>query len=171
TVGGVCPAPFDLVWDSLDDNAIPKNPEWGWQISHPGQFPDAELQCDNLRDRYQFDGYPEEIGMISTGLCSTQPLRLDNNVVDICAGFGRPGIFNYHGHVNWPYPATYEGKIFWEEKSAPGQDDEYSLNLLTPGGAGATDKNHIIDGQRTIHLEFDSDETIDHFHTAWWEGF
>src|SRR5205814_2013972 len=38
------PAPFDLVWVNEDDNGIPLNAKWGWQITHPGALPDPN-QC------------------------------------------------------------------------------------------------------------------------------
>jgi hypothetical protein len=70
------------------------------------------------------------------------------------------------GHSNW-FPATYRGRLYWESHSCSwGCDDDYSLNLYTEG-RGSLQGN----GRGEIHIEFDSDETIDHFRTSWWSGF
>ena len=38
------PLPFDLVWTNEDDNGIPLNAKWGWQVTHAGAVPDP-TQC------------------------------------------------------------------------------------------------------------------------------
>ena len=68
-------------------------------------------------------------------------------------------------HVNW-FPATYEGTIFWDGHSAPGTDDDYNFRLQRADKAGLT-----VGDARGLQLEFDADETIDHFHTPWWNDF
>ena len=72
-------------------------------------------------------------------------------------------------HVNW-FAATYEGPIFWESHSNPAADDDYNLRLQPPDQAGLT-KADVGALGGSLLLEFDSDETIDHFHTPWWESF
>jgi hypothetical protein len=68
-------------------------------------------------------------------------------------------------------PVTCEGYIRWSSKSAPEPfgDDDYNFYLFTPAGAGASRRTDGNDGG--IQVEFDSDETIDHFHTTWWDQF
>jgi hypothetical protein len=63
-------------------------------------------------------------------------------------------------------PATWTGPITWDGHSSPGTDDDYNVNLTPPNGAGLT-----ASSGGTIHSEFDSDETIDHFNTPWWKSF
>ena len=155
-------APFDLVGDTLDDNGIPMNPEWGWQIAHPGTVPNFDelvpgtFTLDELR-RGVVDRHP---------LCTNQAPTLDyargwNQVWSV---LGEPNS-KLNGHLNW-MPATYEGKIFWEAHSSPGSDDDYNLRLDTADQPGQT----TADGGK-MAIEFDSDETIDHFHTPWWNSF
>jgi len=146
-------APFDLVWDAVDDNGIPKNPEWGWQVAHPGPAPDPDTICR---------GEP-----LTSPPCTTQAPSIDvptgwnafwcNNFVEVPPA-------RIHGHVNW-MPATYEGKIYWDSHSSPGADDDYNLMLQTEGLPGQTQANN-----GRLKIEFDSDETIDHFHTPIWEA-
>lgn len=68
---------------------------------------------------------------------------------------------------------TYEGPIRWEGHSgikATGPptfddiatDDDYNIDLVPPDRAG------FVQGDERIHMEFDSDETIDHFRTPFW---
>jgi hypothetical protein len=44
-------------------------------------------------------------------------------------------------------------------------DDDYNFKLYTPNNAGLTT------ARDNIECEFDSDETIDHFDTPWWNSF
>src|SRR5207249_4949649 len=83
-------------------------------------------------------------------------------------------LYGVSGHANWS-PATYVGRITWETHSYPCDtlsgisslscDDDYNFNLYTPGNAGVTTTRD------NIRCEFDSDETIDHFNTPWWNSF
>ena len=63
-------------------------------------------------------------------------------------------------------PGTWEGSITWDGHSSPGTDDDYNINLVPPDGRGLT-----VSSDGSIHSEFDSDETIDHFRTPWWTSF
>jgi len=133
-------APFDLVATEFDSNGLMLNPKWGEQVN---------------------SGNPPGTGLCGQPWlppCTTQAPSIDKAA--ICAGSGLLG-----GHGNWA-AATYEGLLVWENHSAPGQDDDYSLNLHTPERAGAT-----VDRPESVHIEFDSDETIDHFRTPWWSAF
>ncbi len=149
------PAPFDLVWSptTTDANGFPLNPKWGWQHDHPGSFPNADTQCFSLP------------GNFSNPKCTTQSPSIDDpsgwNAV-WCAEGAQHSI---HGHVNW-MPATWQGAVFWDSHSAPGTDDDYNINIVPPSGEGLT-----VSSGGHIHSEFDSDETIDHFHTPWWNSF
>jgi hypothetical protein len=146
-------APFDLVWQQVDANGFPLNATWAWQRDHPGSLPNADTQCFPLS------------GVFSNRQCSTQSPSLDEPDgwnATWCAVGAQHSI---HGHVNW-MPTTWEGPIAWDGHSSPGTDDDYNINVTPPNQDGLTVSN---DGQ--IHCEFDSDETIDHFRTAWWRSF
>src|SRR5262249_27557430 len=142
---------------------IPKNPRWGWQVNHPGSLPDPSKLCN---------GFPLSGDRVSLGSppCTTQAPTVDApsgwNAIWCNAG-GHSGRLN--GHLNW-MPATYEGLLFWEDHSTPGTDDDYNFRLMPAGQAGLVQANlnHPYPG---LELEFDSDETIDHFHTPWWTSF
>ncbi len=73
----------------------------------------------------------------------------------------------FPGHWNW-FPVTLEGPISWHSHSAPGTDDDYTIKFFPQDNAGFTTSTA---GQGFIELEFDSDETIDHFSTPWWQSF
>jgi hypothetical protein len=172
---GLCPAPFDLVSTRVDDNGILLNPVWGQQVAQPGTFPNAEAQCAGFptlptADQITFGSPP----------CTTQAGDVthdfaahDNGVyafscTTALVGDVRPphDFSQYHGHVNW-YPATYEGLLHWESHSnSVYNDDDYGLDLTTPGGAGRT-----IQDTAGLHIEFVAGETINHFHTPWWSAF
>jgi len=68
----------------------------------------------------------------------------------------------YGPHANFG-GATYRGVIAWDEHSS--NDDDYNFLLWPFGNAGFTASN-----PNGLVLEFDSDETIDHFHTSWWNA-
>jgi len=146
-------APFDLVWTATDASGLPLNPQWAWQREHPGSLPNADTQCFPLP------------GIFSNPKCTTQSPSIDNptgwNAVWCAAGAQH----SIHGHVNW-MPAIWQGKVFWESHSAPGTDDDYNINVVPPSGEGLT-----VSSEGHIHSEFDSDETIDHFRTPWWNSF
>jgi hypothetical protein len=152
--GGAVPnnaAPFDLVWDSVDPNDIPLNPRWGAQASGHEQFPNPATDC------------PHGFGPP----CTNQGTSVDtpeNFNAALCATEGN----DIHGHVNW-MPATYTGSISWVDHQDWTQlgDDDYNMLLDTPGNAGVTAGN----GSKQLELEYDSDETIDHFSTSWWSAF
>lgn len=150
-------SPMDLISDNgFDDNLFPLNPDWAYfaQTGHP---PDADQLCQ---------------GFTGSLPCTTDPVTYDNAGVDTLAyafcPFGRSPYFgSFHGHINWE-PATYQGNLVWEGKADEFTDDDYSFDLLTVGGHGVTAGN----SPGAIHIEFDSDETVDHFDSSpWWAHF
>jgi len=76
-----------------------------------------------------------------------------------------------HGHVNW-LPATYTGAIQWWNFAA---DFDYNFALLPGDYQGLTKYNmELTNGNpalRFIEPEFDSNETVARFTTAWWTKF
>jgi hypothetical protein len=191
-------SPMDLIPDhGFDDNLFPFDPDWAYTnecratpSSCPaGSIPDANKLCNEFHapGESTFKGNPippgeaSASGYLGSPPCTRQSLTLDGpgsvgglgffgGLIPSSAVFacpeGREPAASFHGHVNWE-PATYEGTLEWEAHSKPGTDDDYSLNLLTDGGAGATQSDPT-----GLHIEFDSDETIDHFDSnQWWKEF
>jgi len=158
--------------NGFDDNLFPFNPDWAYFV-RTGHPPDPGPECDEFPNTRPSDwGAGGSIFGMSVPLpCTTQQVTTDEAGRHVSAYFcdmGRepPGYF--HGHANWE-PATYEGKLEWFEHSSPGSDDDYSLDLHPFNRDGVTAANN---GGNAIHIEFDSDETIDHFDSSlWWHGF
>jgi hypothetical protein len=170
TIVGSPLAPFDLVanadttahldhfrniysgsWFStrrVDDNGLPLNPKWGGQLTPGGVPPDPRL-CPPGRG-IKDDNDP------GSSSCSHQFTYL--NDAHLCGP-----------HINW-FPATYSGTIFWDEHSCPfvsshPDDNDYTVNVTRDDQAGFSAT------RSEIHCEFDSNETIDHFDSPWWNQF
>lgn len=158
--------------NGFDDNLFPFNPDWAYFV-RTGHPPDPGPECDEFPNTRPSDwgAGGSMFGMSVPVPCTTQQVTTDEAGRHVSAYFcdmGRepPGYF--HGHANWE-PATYEGKLEWFEHSSPGSDDDYSLDLHPFNRDGVTAANN---GGDAIHIEFDSDETIDHFDSSlWWHGF
>jgi hypothetical protein len=159
---------MDLVPSGYDQNGIFYQPRWKWQIMNPGQYPVVQDLCH---------GFPFDANAIFLQTCTTQQLFVDYawTCMNACIS-GR-----YPGHINW-CPATYEGTIYWDKHSPSYADDDYNFGLVpSVEGAGFTRSNRDYLGLNpgALHLEFDSDETIDQFwrwrffagSTSWWHQF
>jgi hypothetical protein len=91
--------------------------------------------------------------------CTTQVTWIDRNRGKCPSGA-------LGGHANWGL-ATYEGRIFWDNHSHYLQDDDYNFNLHRDDLAGLPHVN--VSRQEYLHMEFNSDETIDAFDTWYWK--
>jgi hypothetical protein len=143
--------PYDLDYDQIDDTGVALNPAWNSTRTAPLFTVPDPSQCGN--------GNPWQPP------CTTQNPTINNNT-GLCP-VGALG-----GHANW-IPATYVGRLTWESHSLESQDDDYNFNLLPwiPSTATVpwiTSTDNPLTG---LHMEFSSDETIDHFHTPWWSSF
>jgi hypothetical protein len=150
--GAIAPhaAPYDLVTRAFDpDNGLPLNPMLGSQT-----WPSSKLAEPSLCG----GGDPWKPP------CTTQTTWIDNNI-DKC----RPSEGSLKGHANWGL-AMYEGVIYWENHSYYLQDDDYSFALYRDDFAGMT-KIDVDKGlyQGYLHSEFDSAQTINDFHTWYWD--
>lgn len=155
---GVAPPPlpgafdFNLAWNSQDPQGLPLNPEWVWQTrpQNAGNVPDTAL-CSNFINNFFITA------------CSNQT---NSSNVDNPTGFNESvcsleGNEFFHGHLNW-FPVTYQGKISFGEHAI---DDDYDLEFIRDGNPGS------VNGRNKIHSEFDSEETVDNFHTNEWNAF
>jgi hypothetical protein len=126
-------APFDVVWESVDPNGIPLNPQWAWRLTHlepqDRSLPDPTKLCEAFRS-------VPGTGTVSRGTppCTTQPLKFDSSGPSpkfwsgFACAFGAPSD-SYHGHVNWQ-AVTYNGAIYWGGHSnSVYDDDDYELRF------------------------------------------
>jgi hypothetical protein len=141
--------PFDLVASEVDDAGLPRNPRWQYQL-HEGKLPDPDVLCFSLPRNF------------SDPRCTSEPVSYDVAVLPnvlICALGAKHPIL---GHVNW-WAATYEGTVRWIDQSI---DGDYNFSLTPHDQAGLVPNN-----RGAFHVEFDADETTDHFQTPWWSAF
>jgi len=159
------PLPLDLVADSgYDLNGIPLNPHWGYQI-FPGWGPYRTADPRDVCNPLTFQ--PPHLGpIVLNPACTSQSPSWS----------GPGGLWSdaacdfadnvFVGHHLW-FPVTCTGLLgSFDKASAWGGDDDYSMDLQTPDARGAFngDSGHV-------HIEFDSDETVDHFRSSWWSAF
>jgi hypothetical protein len=158
------PLPLDLESASFDDNGLAKNASWFYQAKGavknvadlcPNK---SAAQCSNQQPG--FDG-PNFLKTVVPGLCTDTSLGSPSSWSNVYAK---------QGHTNWS-SATFEGTIYFEDHS--GTDDDYDMWLTGPKTASVPltlENSFDLHGWTSYgaHVEFDSDETIDHFKTDWW---
>ena len=167
---------WDLVPHGLDMNGLYLNPEWGWQVNGGQITTDGDWNPSCLPG------------------CSSQNPSFDSAEATAGNWFNRffTNVCNWDhgasGHHNF-FDVTYTGPVIWVEHAGGAfKDDDYNMTIQTPifhfdppgqtvagWGAGTTDGNNTAGNaaaEAAIGLEFDSDETIDHFdQNAWWHSF
>jgi hypothetical protein len=170
-VAGPMPAVHPLAWDVVgsgyDSNRLFKNPAWGWQVN--GGTPLANGDYFSCVWNSVFgDKTP----------CHSQATTFDHIGWDLwgAAGLGLCGEDAFtgghpKGHENW-FDVAYNGTLEFDEWSGNifGDDDINMLLYTSDYGIGGARGRTADNGQ--IKLEFDSDETIDHFDAdPWWHAF
>jgi hypothetical protein len=167
---------FDVVSAVNDPNGLPYNPLWTWQTrpENQGKIPNTSI-CHDFSTRESTLGFPNEFMSPSFADCTDQA---DISTVDIPIGtngllcnYGSVPYFGstFAGHVNW-FPVTLEGNAFWGDHSGlpyPFGDDDYTFTYT----AGGQTNPLSVNGRGGLHVEFDSDETIDHFSSDEWNAF
>jgi hypothetical protein len=145
------PMPLNLYFEETDVNGLPLNPKWGWQLTRQYGAPDY---------------YPNPLEIVPVGQGLLGLLAKNWNwaaATDFQVSFDDG---HWCGpHVNWG-PVTYVGAVKWSSHSI---DDDYNYWLFPEEGAGATFRTDDNIGGHQV--EHDSDETIDNFHSVWWEQF
>lgn len=177
-------APMDLVPDNnqQDLNGLLFNPKWRFETTNPsGTHPDPNVLCDGFP--YPAPGNPP-VGMGHPACISP------TQEVDIDIGEGSNGVLcdnfhtvsgKLHGHLNFR-PVTYAGHVYFVKHDNPIQfngfglpsfgDDDYNMYLDTANHSGISAVNDDLLGVgKVIEIEYDSDETIDHFQSYWWNQF
>lgn len=158
---------WDLVPHGLDLNGLYFNPEWGWQVNG------GKIDQDGVWDPSCLPN------------CSSQHPTFDSAEATASNWFNRffANVCNWDhgasGHHNW-FDVTYQGQVTWVEHAGDAfHDDDYNMTLNSPifhydppgqtivgWGAGTSYGNNTADNapaEAAIGLEFDSDETIDHY--------
>jgi len=166
------PLPYDLVTRTFDpDNGLPLNPALGSQTRSPVQLADPSLCLDPVALRSR--PYPIQAACTNQGIRRDSNPILHENTNDFYCPVGTtPGLaWPLSGHVNWK-PVIVEGTIQWGNHSFVTQDDDYSFALIPydiPGVALPGVTKQDVDRGEYLHSEFDSSETINHFHSWYWD--
>lgn len=160
---------FDVISGVADRNGLPSNPEWSWQQRNPGQIPSTSM-CHEFSERATVLDIPQAYMVPYFADCTDQS---DNNSVDLPDGLNdalcklrKGGPFasgSFAGHVNW-FPVTVEGHAGPIDHNA---DDDYSFTFNSDTSGDPLSVNN----RGGLHVEFDTDETIDHFSSDEWTLF
>jgi hypothetical protein len=140
--------PLDLVWTNCDLNGFPMNPVWRSQAKPDGTptgnvAPAPLTQCPQALLPLGLIAFPQS--------CVTWPVTYDSG--NLCGP-----------HVNY-FAVTYQEPVDWWLKSDSypsfdGWDDDYNYYMHPANREGEVADNP--DGAN-VEIEWDSDETIDHF--------
>lgn len=146
-------SPLDLVWTDCDPNGFPLNPRWRYQVANGSVPPPPTTLCPSALQHVQV-GNTVQIVINFPQSCISWPVNYDSG-------------FWCGPHVNF-FAATYKGPVDWWEKSTAGTDDDYNYRMFPPDNEGLVGLHPSTDG---MEIEFDSDETIDHFSSPLWTKF
>lgn len=137
-------SPLDLVWTNCDQNGFPFNPEWQYEVKSSGRA--APLSptslCPAASSSHKFPS-----------TCISWPVTYDNG-------------FFCGPHVNY-FAVTFQGPVEWWQRSAWGTDDDYNFFMYPTNNMGAAAPPHPVE----LEIEFDSEETINYFHSPLWTKF
>ncbi len=150
---------FNLEWSRVDRNGFPINARWRWQRENPG-IPKAK-QCHYFSKTITVPPNNTPVRVPDWADCTDQATGTDTGSGwngFICGFSDSDG---FQGHLNW-FTATYTGGLGFGDHN---YDEDYYMSLATEGDPAMLNDRHAM------HTEFDSDETIDHFHTRWWRLF
>lgn len=143
---------FDVLSNDQDRNGLLLNPKWSWQLrpENQGEFPKDAPNTSLCNDFMLPGGAPPFNQSILDPVACTDQTDLNNiDSGNICGT-----------HINW-FPVTMDGRAQWgnHELPFPLGDDDYTYNFFPdpPGNALS------VNGRDALHIEMDSDETIDNF--------
>ncbi len=163
--------PFDLTWNVNvpgDDNGLPLNPIWAYQISTPDGRPNFQNTCGP-----SFSGgdtvHDDTLSATCTSQMPTTDLFSESFPDSVWTAFGLCKSNLLQGHLNWAF-VTYQGALEWRNaESGWPHDSDYNMGLITSHNAGET---LLSDSdQAGVGLEFDAKETIDVFGSTFWGNF
>lgn len=176
--GSVVPKSWDLVPSGFDPNGLPVNPAWEWQVHNPQSTITWDMCTSCSSQNVSYDSAT----LTWTNWFDHLLFNVCNMGINVIPGLVASPPYGT-GHHNW-FDVTYHGNVTWVEHSGGVTgDDDYNMTINTPivGGApvgipaGSTAGNLSSDhaaSEAAIGVEFDSDETIDHFDgSAFWKSF
>jgi hypothetical protein len=146
--------------DMTDDNGFLRNPLWR-QMTQTGQPPDpcAVCPCSLLHEDPQHWNAAEN--------CTTQSLHTNSNKRCVAGPLISSDNSGLTSMMNW-FPVEYEGRLKWEGHSnSVTDDDDYYLTISRDDRALETA------GRDGVHIEFNSEETVDNWDdtSTWWDDF
>jgi hypothetical protein len=134
---------YDILSTEVDVNGWYLNPKWATQLQSPSVLPNPfATGTFPVPARTQFMWEDKNAAKCPNTVFKKVPF---------------PGHFNFAG-------ATFEGTVAWGDRS--GDDDDYNIHFFPVDKSSLSTVN-----PDHFNLEFDSDETIDRFHTKWWKDF
>lgn len=149
----------------LDHNGLLLNPSWSWQQRHKGS-PSGDMCHDFQYTQYHF---PRSNSRPYFADCTDQTDETNVDTAGGASGYlcsvGGIASNSFPGHVNW-FPVTMTGRASWGDHGGifPFGDDDYTFSFF-PDSPG---NNLLLAGRDFLHVEFDSDETIDQFKSDAW---
>lgn len=165
---------LDLWWERIDENSLPLNPVWGAHLKWEGDKPVID-EAEILDGRQTCNNFKNDGGKVDFGpKCTTWNPDVDEPKAGkrlICDADHGVGV---HGHINWG-PATYTGKVFFQDYQVPPVlDGDYDLELIPDEHNRAI----VLHGNEKdmphggITLEFQANETIKRFQgqNTWWKS-
>jgi hypothetical protein len=159
--------PMDLVWDALDDNGLPLNPQWQYERDFPNSHPDAGALCD-LRT----PGMPRCTSQNPT--TDSTPNTLTNAGCNMAEGVAT-NADEWAGHKNW-WASTFTGSVALERgysrylgaTLAVGWDADLDF-LMRPKSGSALTLANIQEKGGAFSMEFDGEEVFfDRSHSTFW---
>ena len=176
------PLPFDVVSSVApftDSNEYPLNPEWGWQQTQDFTADDSPLYNRYLPNETSQPTYTDNVNNMMIGPVPAPGVAAVVQFFGLChPESAQPINLLPDGHTNWT-EATFTGYAAWNDHSW--SDDDYNILIFTHDvcdpnkktqlcpyttsewAAGSTKADPEEGATHQLLLEFDSDETIDHF--------
>lgn len=176
-------APFDMIVDQVDrdNNNLPLNPRWRGIPDGSGAITDpvtSDGPCATAVDEEGTpDGdqdWPGDMRPLINGDCTHTAWHWSSS----------SGWEGCDGHIVIDESVGFTGHLFWSDLDDSAlefdDDDDYNLDLVIcdvksatecrqDQGAGVNARGaRTVGGGRALHLEFDSDETVDEWDDTWW---
>jgi hypothetical protein len=134
-------APYDLVYESIDDNGFPLNPRWGTQDKYffdtgsrdlwvPRARPDILVDCYNHAEHQDFNGINNDYDAFRNGYCKHSPGVLNSDLnPSYCQGDKEVDGYQPGGPV-------YCASFAWKDTPWAGKCGLVSTDMNDIGGDG-----------------------------------
>jgi hypothetical protein len=157
--------PFDLIYDRIDGNGLPWNPEW-YSQKHSADIPNFRDTCSTAFSTPSFSGWRDVGFFLSFGtedlnrytqmdssvlqkVCTTQDVGIDQFDAYSSPGSLTLALGNIcpaqpiRGHLNW-WPVTYTGELHFSDWSGVWPQD-YDVNMSLVPGTSEDDGTKLSD--------------------------